>query len=62
MSRTLRKQKSTDSPEKRRTFLESAARILRIGLELHRFPAFCAVLVGGTSLLLVGNIVYIPLS
>ncbi|KAH8178034.1 integral membrane protein [Sarocladium implicatum] len=52
MSRTLRKRELSSHPEKRRTFLQSAARILRIGLELHRFPAFCAALVGGTSLLL----------
>ncbi|KOS20613.1 hypothetical protein ESCO_005396 [Escovopsis weberi] len=31
--------------------LESVARILRTGLELHRFPTFCAALVGGSTLL-----------
>ena len=33
--------------------LFSAYRILRGGLELQRFPTFCAALVGGTSLLQV---------
>ncbi|KAK5997094.1 hypothetical protein PT974_02446 [Cladobotryum mycophilum] len=34
-----------------RSFLDSAIRILRTGLELQRFPAFCAALVGGSTLL-----------
>jgi len=35
----------------RRAFLESLLRILRGGLDLQRFPTFCAVLVGGSTLL-----------
>ncbi|KAI1388331.1 uncharacterized protein F4822DRAFT_242335 [Hypoxylon trugodes] len=33
------------------TFIASLQRIVRGGLELQRFPTFCAVLVGGTTLL-----------
>lgn len=33
------------------SFIASLQRILRGGLELQRFPTFCAVLVGGTTLL-----------
>lgn len=34
-------------------FCASVRHILRSGLELHRFPAFCAALVGGSTLLKV---------
>lgn len=48
-----KKYQTTSDKEDRRSFAESAVHILRTGLELHRFPAFCAALVGGTSLLQV---------
>lgn len=35
------------------SFAESALRILRTGLEPQRFPTFCALLVGGSTLLQV---------
>jgi hypothetical protein len=42
-------------PAKARESLEaSVLRILRAGLEWQRFPTFCAVLVGGSTLLQVG--------
>ena len=41
----------TDRDE--RTFAQSALHILRTGLEPQRFPSFCAVLVGGATLLQV---------
>ena len=36
---------------KSKSLSQSAAHILQTGLELQRFPAFCAVLIGGSSLL-----------
>lgn len=36
-----------------RTFVESVVHVLRTGLEPQRFPTFCAVLVGGSTLLQV---------
>jgi hypothetical protein len=35
----------------RSSFVESLLRILRGGLDLQRFPTFCALLVGGSTLL-----------
>ncbi|KAG9228268.1 hypothetical protein BJ875DRAFT_477912 [Amylocarpus encephaloides] len=45
-----RKQKGL-SPLCRSSFFSSLRRIIRGGLELQRFPTFCATLVGGTTLL-----------
>ena len=47
-------QKNTGTIDKdERPFAESAVHILKTGLELQRFPTFCAVLVGGSTLLQV---------
>ena len=39
----------------RASFLESVGEVLRRGLDWQRFPTFCAVLVGGSTLLEVRN-------
>ncbi|KYK55751.1 uncharacterized protein DCS_07715 [Drechmeria coniospora] len=43
--------KCPPAEQEERTFLESVAHILRAGLQPQRFPTFCAVLVGGSTLL-----------
>jgi hypothetical protein len=44
--------KNTSTAERDdRSFAEAVLHILGTGLELHRFPAFCAALIGGTTLL-----------
>lgn len=48
-----KKYQTASDKDDHRSFSESAVHILRTGLELERFPAFCAALVGGTSLLQV---------
>lgn len=45
--------KSHSDGRPRRTFVESALAILRTGCEPQRFPTFCALLVGGFTLLQV---------
>lgn len=51
---TLVTRQSKDGEDRRfQRALFSAYRILRGGLELQRFPTFCAALIGGTSLLQV---------
>lgn len=49
-SSTSTKQQSTD------TFLASLIRTLKGGFDWHRFPTFCALLAGGSTLLEVCNI------
>ncbi|KAH6610215.1 integral membrane [Trichoderma cornu-damae] len=49
--RSARRYLSADKDE--RSFKDSALRILRAGLDPRRFPAFCAALVGGSTLLQV---------
>ncbi|CAM1503890.1 Fc.00g014810.m01.CDS01 [Cosmosporella sp. VM-42] len=52
LQHVAKRRKKCISPEQdERTFLESAKHILRTGLDLQRFPTFCAVLVGGSTLL-----------
>lgn len=53
--RSKQKQHLVAEQDNRQSFVDSAARILRTGLELQRFPAFCAALVGGTTLLQVSH-------
>lgn len=51
---TLATRQSKDGEDRKfQRALFSAYRILRGGLELQRFPTFCAALIGGTSLLQV---------
>lgn len=49
-----RKRRKYEAPaQDSRSFVESTQHILRTGLELQRFPTFCAALVGGSTLLQV---------
>lgn len=48
-----RKPKSLPDGRPRRAFVESALIVLRTSCEPHRFPTFCALLVGGSTLLQV---------
>lgn len=50
--RKKRLQQQEDDQNKE-SFVDGLARIIRTGLEPQRFPAFCAALIGGNSLLLV---------
>ena len=54
---TRRRRGDPKSAEKRpsASFLESVGEVLRRGLDWQRFPTFCAVLVGGSTLLEVRN-------
>ncbi|KAI5466902.1 hypothetical protein BGZ63DRAFT_346169 [Mariannaea sp. PMI_226] len=49
VARRRRKQLSPDQDD--RSFAKSAKHILRMGFNLQRFPTFCAVLAGGSTLL-----------
>ena len=54
LQHVVRRRRKYISPEQdEHTFLESGKHILRTGLEPQRFPTFCAVLVGGSTLLQV---------
>ncbi len=48
---TLGRRKKALDEKSKIYFLVSVLRILRGGLELQRFPTFCAALVGGSTLL-----------
>jgi hypothetical protein len=50
-AKSKRNRRSTTPVKPVRPIAASVAHIFRTALELHRFPAFCAALVGGTSLL-----------
>jgi hypothetical protein len=47
----LNRKRKTATGKPHQGFIPSAAVILRKGLELQRFPAFCAALIGGSTLL-----------
>ncbi|KAI1084446.1 hypothetical protein F5B20DRAFT_296703 [Whalleya microplaca] len=51
VTRRRRKDATSSATPPHDSFLKSLQRILRGGLELQRFPTFCAVLVGGTTFL-----------
>ena len=46
-----RKQKGNDDGPTQKSFADSLLHVLRGGLDWQRFPTFCAVLVGGSTLL-----------
>lgn len=54
-----RRRKPCQSEDDESSFVSSALRIIKTGFEFQRFPTFCAVLVGGSSLLLVSNAPYL---
>lgn len=56
--RKLASQTSPDRDDK--SFIKSAAHIVKTGFNPQRFPTFCAILAGGTTLLKV-NILYVLL-
>ncbi|KAF7559710.1 hypothetical protein G7046_g4420 [Stylonectria norvegica] len=52
LQHVARRRRKCISPERdNRTFVQSATHILKTGLQCQRFPTFCAVLVGGSTLL-----------
>lgn len=54
LQHVARKRRKFISPEQDSgSFVESAKHILRTGLDVQRFPTFCAALVGGSTLLQV---------
>lgn len=53
LTRRKRRRLSQGRDQDTTTFRQSALHVLRTGFDVQRFPTFCAVLVGGCTLLLV---------
>jgi hypothetical protein len=55
-----RKRRWSQEFENNTTLLESAVHIIRTGFDVQRFPTFCAVLAGGSTILLVRQPLFTP--
>lgn len=60
LTRRKRRRLSQGRDADRASFRSSALHIIRTGFDVQRFPTFCAVLVGGSTLLLVRSSLTLP--